>query len=96
MDAVTLDPETDALKPEFVPNTTIGGPGDFLHPNRAGYAAMGEEAERALRVLFDDIDDQGDKDQVTLCHKGKTTIVVGAAAVPAHLKHGDTLGPCPE
>ena len=32
--------------------------------------------------------------KVTLCHKGKVTITVGAPAVPAHLKHGDTLGPC--
>ena len=32
--------------------------------------------------------------KVTLCHKGKNTITVGAAAVPAHLRHGDTLGPC--
>ena len=34
-------------------------------------------------------------DKVTLCHKGKNTIAVGAAAVPAHLRHGDTLGQCP-
>lgn len=33
--------------------------------------------------------------KVTLCHKGKNTITVGAAAVPAHLAHGDTLGECP-
>ena len=33
--------------------------------------------------------------KVTLCHKGKKTISVGASAVPAHLRHGDTLGPCP-
>jgi hypothetical protein len=31
--------------------------------------------------------------KVTLCHKGHT-ISVGAPAVPAHLRHGDTLGPC--
>jgi lysophospholipase L1-like esterase len=37
---VTLDPATGELKPEFVPDNTIGGPGDKLHPNRAGYAAM--------------------------------------------------------
>ena len=29
------------MKAEFQPNSTIGGPGDRLHPNRAGYAAMG-------------------------------------------------------
>ncbi len=32
--------------------------------------------------------------KVTLCHKGRVTIRVGAPAVKAHLRHGDTLGPC--
>lgn len=39
-DAATLDPATGGLRPEFQPNGTIGGPGDRLHPNRAGYLAM--------------------------------------------------------
>jgi len=33
------------------------------------------------------------QEKVTICHKGKT-ITVGAPAVAAHQKHGDTLGPC--
>jgi lysophospholipase L1-like esterase len=40
-DAATVDPVTGALREAFVPNSTIGGPGDRLHPNRAGYQAMG-------------------------------------------------------
>lgn len=40
-DKATLDPATGELKPEFVPESTTGGPGDKLHPNRAGYLAMG-------------------------------------------------------
>jgi hypothetical protein len=32
--------------------------------------------------------------KVVLCHKGRT-IEVAESAVPAHLAHGDTLGPCP-
>ena len=40
-DAATLDTTTGALKPEFVPESTTGGPGDKLHPNRLGYQAMG-------------------------------------------------------
>lgn len=40
-DAATLDPETGRLKPAFVPDSTAGGPGDGLHPNRTGYHAMG-------------------------------------------------------
>ena len=40
-DAVAMDPATGSLPPAFKPGSTIGGPGDGLHPNRAGYAAMG-------------------------------------------------------
>ncbi len=40
-DRVIADPATGAMKPEFVHNTTLGGAGDNLHPNRLGYVAMG-------------------------------------------------------
>jgi hypothetical protein len=33
------------------------------------------------------------QEKVTICHKGHT-ITVGAPAVKAHLKHGDSIGPC--
>jgi lysophospholipase L1-like esterase len=39
-DAVTLDSATGMLRAEFQPNSTIGGAGDRIHPNRAGYQAM--------------------------------------------------------
>lgn len=39
-DQATLDPQTGGLRPEFVPDSTTGSPGDKLHPNRAGYLAM--------------------------------------------------------
>lgn len=45
----TVDRTTGGLRPEFVPNSTIGGPGDGLHPNRAGYAAMADAID--LRLL---------------------------------------------
>ena len=32
-------------------------------------------------------------ERVIICHKGHT-ITVSSSAVPAHLRHGDTLGPC--
>ncbi len=48
-DAVTTDPQTGELRPEFVPPSTIGGTGDKLHPNRAGYLAMGNAVD--LRSL---------------------------------------------
>jgi len=40
-DAATYDTKTGELKTEFQPNSSTGGPGDKLHPNRAGYMAMG-------------------------------------------------------
>lgn len=44
-------------------------------------------------------DDPGDTNGVvektTICHKGKKTLSVGNAAVPAHLSHGDAVGACP-
>ena len=36
----------------------------------------------------------GNPGKVTLCHKGRVTISVGAPAKPAHLRHGDSLGGC--
>ena len=48
-DAATADPQTGELRPEFVPSSTGGGPGDKLHPNHAGQLAMGGAV--ALRSL---------------------------------------------
>jgi lysophospholipase L1-like esterase len=47
-DQVTLDAQTGGLKAEFIPESTTGGPGDKLHPNRAGYLAMGMAIELDL------------------------------------------------
>jgi hypothetical protein len=33
--------------------------------------------------------------KATLCHKGNKTLTVGAPALAAHLRHGDTRGACP-
>ena len=49
-DVVTLDIETGQMKPEYVPDSTIGGPGDRLHPNRAGYHAMGDSIDLTMLV----------------------------------------------
>ena len=32
--------------------------------------------------------------KTTVCHKGKKSISIGNPAVAAHLRHGDTVGPC--
>jgi lysophospholipase L1-like esterase len=47
-DKVTLDPQSGSLKAEFVPESTTGGPGDKLHPNRTGYLAMGSAVDLGL------------------------------------------------
>ena len=47
-DRAVTDPQSGGLKPEFVPESTTGGPGDKLHPNRAGYLAMGQAIDLGL------------------------------------------------
>ena len=47
-DRATTDPGTGAMKAEFVPDNTVGGPGDKLHPNRLGYQAMGMSIDLGL------------------------------------------------
>ncbi len=47
-DQATLDPHSGSLKPEFVPESTTGGAGDKLHPNRTGYLAMGQSIDLDL------------------------------------------------
>ena len=46
-DLATRDPQTGGLRAAFQPNSTTGGPGDRLHPNRAGYLAMGHAVDLA-------------------------------------------------
>jgi lysophospholipase L1-like esterase len=47
-EAATLDESTGEIKPPMQPNSSTGGPGDKLHPNRAGYAAMGNAVDLDL------------------------------------------------
>ena len=47
-DRATTDAQTGEMKAEFVPDNTVGGPGDKLHPNRAGYQAMGMAIDLGL------------------------------------------------
>jgi lysophospholipase L1-like esterase len=46
-DAAAHDPATGSLRAEMVPDSTIGAAGDGLHPNRAGYLAMGFSVDPA-------------------------------------------------
>ena len=47
-DRVTLDPQTGGMRAEFVPDSSVGHAGDKLHPNRAGYLAMGQAIDLSL------------------------------------------------
>ena len=47
-DRATVDPASGAMRAEFIPGSTTGGPGDGLHPNRAGYLAMGNAVDVRL------------------------------------------------
>jgi lysophospholipase L1-like esterase len=52
-DVVTFDPATGELKAVYQPNSTVGGPGDKIHPNRAGYAAMGNSIDLTMILGHD-------------------------------------------
>ena len=47
-DRATVSEETGEIRPDFVPDSTTGGPGDKLHPNRLGYLAMGFAVDLGL------------------------------------------------
>jgi hypothetical protein len=63
-----------------------GKPTDIGKPRNHGeHPAGGKPKERGHA---------GGQHKVTLCHKDKNTITVGAPAVDAHLAHGDRLRAC--
>jgi len=47
-DAATIDEKTGEIQPAMQPNSSTGGPGDKVHPNRAGYAAMADAIDLDL------------------------------------------------
>ncbi len=47
-DKEMIDPQSGGLKPEFIPESTTGGAGDKLHPNRTGYLAAGQAIDLGL------------------------------------------------
>jgi lysophospholipase L1-like esterase len=49
-DKATLDPATGEMKVDYVPESTTGGPGDKLHPNRAGYLAMANAIDLGMLI----------------------------------------------
>ena len=79
---------TNAQRALFVASAAVTLPGAF---SLVGWTGFADRPISAAQYQYD---------KVTVCHvAGKSgnrvTITVAAAAVPAHLAHGDTLGPCP-
>lgn len=48
IDKALTNPQTGCLDALFDSDSTLGGPGDGLHPNRAGHAAIANEIWRAI------------------------------------------------
>lgn len=85
-----------------------GGEGT-LNPNQTVLLIIcpsGEGQIVIIQIIILNIDDNGTPveggeggEKVLICHKpdkkGGHTISVSSSAVPAHLAHGDKLGPCP-
>jgi len=82
-----------------------GGEGT-LSPNQVVLVVIcpsGEGQIVIIQIIIINIGDNGTPDEggekVLICHKpdkkGGHTISVSSSAVPAHLAHGDKLGPCP-
>lgn len=99
------DPETpeatapEATKPEpDKPDASEGGPpeANFDDASEGKEEPEGERGDGGADEAEDGASNKaGDGGQkVTLCHKDKVTISVGAPAQGAHLRHGDALGAC--
>jgi hypothetical protein len=71
------------------------GPPGQAQKNPPGQAKKNTAAPTPAQKQYGPAGHQYGKTKVTLCHKGKKTITVGAPAAKAHLRHGDKLGRCP-
>ena len=75
-------------------------PGKPEHAQGGKKQASRNPGKLPVRGRPDDVGKAGEKPaggnpgKVTLCHKDRVTISVGAPAEPAHLRHGDRLGAC--
>jgi hypothetical protein len=89
----TLVPEAD-LQEYLDSGATQGACPTASAPTSKGYSDQSGKQKEADKE--DDKEENIPQEKVIICHKGWLTLSVAKAAVPAHLKHGDTLGACPD
>ena len=70
-----------------------GGPGNG-RPEDAGKRGNGRGPDLADKGGEKGNNGGGGEEKVSVCHKGKKTLSVGASAEDAHLRHGDEAGRC--
>ena len=94
--AISIVPVEGVFRVEFLPND-IFIPGIALEELEI---RVDSEALQSGLEAEEDLEDP--EDEVCICHippgnpGNAHTICIGESAVPAHLAHGDTLGPCDE
>ena len=92
--------EEDKIEKAGGPTGKSGKPEHARGGKKYGKARVAGEPPGKSRPAKDRPDHAGKKGvggnpgKVTLCHKNRVTISVGAPAEPAHLRHGDELGAC--
>jgi hypothetical protein len=92
--------EDDRIEKARGPTGKPGKPEHARGGKKYGKARVAGEPPGKSRPAKDRPDHAGKKGiggnpgKVTLCHKNRVTISVGAPAEPAHLRHGDEPGAC--
>lgn len=102
------DESEDEDENEDEDNDDEEGDGEIIQPGQVVLAivCITEDGQMVIvQVILldqdddDDIDDGSGNEKALVCHNASKnnphTISIAQPAVPAHLAHGDTLGPCP-
>jgi hypothetical protein len=88
---------TEADDPEVTEEEATGGKGENIgKPKGVGslQGVGGELVGSGKAKVDEEANAGGGQQKVILCHKAKKTLMVGAPAQDAHLRHGDTRVRC--
>jgi hypothetical protein len=90
--------ESEADDPEATEEEATGDKGENIGKPKGVGSLQGVGGELVVGSGKAKVDEEanagGGQQKVILCHKAKKTLMVGAPAQDAHLRHGDTLGVC--